>query len=170
MIVMDSKSQLTVDIIPGLLLKTKQFQCSQPRHIGFIFIAEIGIYDMFDGIVIGHVKWIVAAHDDFVRAVLSHQILKLVIAEHDAVYPDFAQIAGGWLWKVGLAILARTPCVINSSGVGRQIAAAVNRQNLQIWHVAQQSVEDNVMQCCCRFQWIANDVRKNNNHGSALLQ
>jgi hypothetical protein len=68
---------------------------------------------MFNRVIVGHVKGIVAAHYDLVRAIEFDQIFQLVIGEDNTVDPDLLEVVCWRLWQVGLAVFARAPSVIN---------------------------------------------------------
>ena len=70
---------------------------------------------MFNRIIIGHVKGIVAAHDHLVSTIEFYQIFQLVIGKDDAVDPNLLEIVGRRFWQIGMAVLARAPGMVDSA-------------------------------------------------------
>ena len=78
--------------------------------------------------------------------------------EDDAVEIDFLQVLGRRLRKARPRVLARAPGMVDAAGIGRQEAAAVDGEDLQVRQALENAVEDQAMQRDGGLQRVADDV------------
>src|SRR5262249_4966872 len=98
--------------------------------------------DVADRIVVRHVEGIVSAHDDVVDSEGTDQRYQLYRGEDDGVDIDLLQIASWRFWQIGVTVRARAPGVVDASGVGAKIAAAMHGEDLQIGMTLKHAVKD----------------------------
>ena len=113
---------------------------------------------MADRIEFGQVEGVVGSHDDAFRAVEAHQLGELVRREHHRVEIDLPEVAGRRPRQIAVRIGARAPGVIDAAGIGRQVTAAVHRENLQLGMPFEHAVEDQIMQRDGGLERVANHV------------
>ena len=113
---------------------------------------------MADRVAVRHVEGEVGAHHHPVRAPGPDEIFELVRGEDDGVEEDLPQVMRRRIGQAAAGVAAGAPGMVDPPGIGRQIPAAMHRQDLQRRVAFQHPGEDQVMQREGGIEGVADDV------------
>src|SRR5215831_4573436 len=142
---------------------------SQPKHLLGIAsgqgshgwrIESLNRCDMAKRIVLRHIVGVIGSEQNVVRAELVHQSGELVRRKHDGIHVNAFEIGRRRLWQRVMAVGARTPSMIDAPGIGAEISAAVDREDLQARKTLEHAVKDQIMQRDRGLKRIADNVLK----------
>ena len=140
----------------------------QPRRVaaedrGLVLVAERrGGEHVVDRMLLPRDRMVGAEHD-LARADLRDEMTKRFGREHQRVEIELIEIFGRLLLQldVGIAVLRRDEAgVIGARRVGRQISAAVRRDDLEARKFVERALEDQVLQRDRGVERIADGVRE----------
>src|SRR5262249_35928547 len=101
---------------------------------------------MADRIIFGHDIGEVSSEEDMVRNKRARQRRELVGREHHRVYVDALEIRGWRLRQGAMAVGACTPGMIDATGIGAEISAAMHREDFEPRMPLENAIKDQIVQ------------------------
>src|SRR6516225_3599416 len=145
---------------------TRHLNVQQPGRVAAedrsaLAIVESGCpLDHADRINLSHVGGIVGAHQDVIRTILLDQIVELMVGVDKRVKIDALEVGRRHPVELFAAIRPRRRGVVDATRIGRQEAAAMGNDELQVRMVAQHAAKDQMMERHGRIERVADHIGK----------
>ena len=154
------------DLVSVICLAFRRIELQEFRGVSaddgrFVVLRQrVRTIDEPDRIVHSHVEWIVRSQNDVIAAVEGDEILELMLRKDDGVEIELAQIARGRVRNAATTVFPRAVCMIDSTGIRRQITASVGDADLELRVAVQHAVEDQMVNRNGGIQRITDHINK----------